>query len=257
VTVTRLRASLAVPILFSSAALATFLGLGTWQLQRMAWKDGLTHALEVRLTAVPAELPPRARWPDLTASADEFRRVKFKGAFVPSEEALVFAGGGSTFRPDVSGPGYWVFAPARLADGGTVVINRGFVPEGRQDPSTRRGDATAFQDTASQEMIGVMRWPEAPAWFTPAGARSRNVWFLRDPLAIATAKGWPDVAPFFIELEAPQPPGGLPQAGPLRVKLRNDHLQYALTWYALAVVVVVMFAIWLRGRRSGAAAGTP
>ena len=88
-----------------------------------------------------------------------------------------------------------------------------------------------------------MRWPEAPAWFTPAGERSRNVWFVRDPLAIAAAKGWADVAPFFVELEAPAPPGGLPQPGPLKVRLRNEHLQYAITWYALALVVVVMFAV--------------
>lgn len=246
-TASRSRTSLALPILFSGAALATFIGLGTWQLQRKAWKDGLTHDLEVRLTAAPAALPSRARWSSLTPSADEFRRVRFTAAFVPGEEGLVFAGGGSTFRPDVSGTGYWVFAPAHLPDGGTIVVNRGFVPEGRQDPSTRTPIPAA-----SQEMIGVMRWPEAPAWFTPAGERSRNVWFVRDPLAIAAAKGWPDVAPFFVELEAPPPPGGLPQPGPLKVRLRNEHLQYALTWYALALVVVVMFVLWLRSRRRDA-----
>jgi cytochrome oxidase assembly protein ShyY1 len=252
VTASRSRASLALPILFTSAALATFIGLGTWQLQRKAWKDGLTHALEVRLAAAPAELPPRSRWAGLTASADEFRRVKFDAAFVPGEDALVFAGGGSSFRPDVSGTGYWVFAPARLAGGGTVVVNRGFVPEGKHDPSDRGAGGTA-----PQEMIGVMRWPESPTWFTPTGERSRNVWFVRDPLAIAAAKGWPDVAPFFVELEAPVPPGGLPQPGPLKVRLRNDHLQYALTWYALALVLVVMFAFWLRSRRAAVAITSP
>jgi len=246
VTAPRSRASLALPILFSGAALATFIALGTWQLQRKAWKDGVTRALEVRLTAAPAELPPRSRWPGLSAAADEFRRVRFDAAFVPGEEALVFAGGGSTFRPDVSGPGYWVFAPARLRGGGSVVINRGFVPEGKQDPSSR-GETGA----APQEMTGVMRWPEAATWFTPTGERSRNVWFVRDPLAIAAAKGWTDVAPFFVELEAPVPPGGLPQPGPLKVRLRNEHLQYAITWYGLALVVVVMFALWLRARRTG------
>ena len=100
----------------------------------------------------------------------------------------------------------------------------------------------------------MMRWPEPAAWFTPAGERSRNIWFVRDPLAIAQMrKAGANVAPFFIELESPVPPGGLPQPGPLRVKLRNEHLQYALTWYALAVAIVVMFAIWLRGRHRDAA----
>ena len=100
----RARKSLTLPVLFSAAALATFVGLGTWQLERKAWKDGLTRSLDTRLTAVPAELPSPLRWPSLTASTDEFQRVKFTAAFVPGEEALVFAGGGSTFRPDVSGP---------------------------------------------------------------------------------------------------------------------------------------------------------
>ena len=78
---------------------------------------------------------------------------------------------------------------------------------------------------------------------------------MRDPVAIAAAKGWGEVAPFYVELEAPQPPGGLPRAGALKVSLRNEHLQYAITWYALAVVVAVMFAVWLGDRRATPSAG--
>jgi surfeit locus 1 family protein len=82
---------------------------------------------------------------------------------------------------------------------------------------------------------------------------ARNVWFTRDPAGIAAAKGWGEVAPFYIELESPQPPGGLPRAGPLTVNLRNEHLQYAITWYGLALVVAVMFVYWVRGRAVGTA----
>ena len=67
---------------------------------------------------------------------------------------------------------------------------------------------------------------------------------VRDPSAMAKFKGWGTVAPFYIEQEAPVPPGGLPHPAPLKVQLRNDHLQYAITWYGLAAVLVVMFAIW-------------
>ena len=81
--------------------------------------------------------------------------MQFRAAVVPGEEALVFTSG-SAFRPDVSGSGYWVFAPARLADGGVVVVDRGFVPEGRQDKATR----AAGEVPAEVEMVGVMRWPE-------------------------------------------------------------------------------------------------
>ena len=152
-------------------------------------------------------------------------------------------------RSDVSGQGYWIFAPARTSSGAPVVVNRGFVPEGRQDPATR----AAGEIAGPIEMIGVMRWPEPRGTFSPADEPGRNLWFVRDHLAIAAAKGWGQgqgqLAPFFVELEAPEPPGGLPHPGALKVNLRNEHLQYAITWYALAVVVVVMFAFWLGSRR--------
>ena len=93
-----------------------------------------------------------------------------------------------------------------------------------------------------------MRWPESRGMFSAKDDPARNVWFTRDPTGIAAAKGWGEVAPFYIELESPQPPGGLPRAGPLTVNLRNEHLQYAITWYGLALVVAVMFVYWVRGR---------
>ena len=233
-----------MPALFALAAFVTFVGLGSWQVQRKAWKEALIASLEQRLSAAPVDLPPRERWGQLDPAEDEFRHVKFSAAFVPGAEALVYAGS-SALRSDVSGPGYWVLAPARLPAGGLVVVNRGFVPEGRQDPATRSGGEVA----GNAELVGVMRWPEPRGTFSPKDQPERNLWFVRDPVAIASAKGWGDAAPFFIELESPQSPGGLPRAGALRVNLRNEHLQYAITWYGLAVVVVVMFAFWLRARR--------
>jgi surfeit locus 1 family protein len=223
--------------------LAGLLGLGFWQLDRKAWKEGLIQTLEQRLAGEPSELPPPERWPSLDQAADEFRRVRFAAQVLPDEEALVFTSG-SAFRPDVSGPGYWVFAPARLPGGGLIVVNRGFVPEGRQNKATR----TAGEVAARLDMVGVMRWPEASGWFMPQADPGHNLWFVRDPKAIAQAKTWGEVAPFFIELESPQPPGGLPRPGPLKVDLPDDHLQYAMTWFGLAAVVAVSFAFWLRSR---------
>src|SRR6266545_3508917 len=90
--VRRLRAGLAVPTLFALVAFLTFVGLGTWQLQRKAWKEALIGTLEQRLSAAPTDLPRRERWASLDAADDEFRRVKFTAAFVPGAEALVYAG---------------------------------------------------------------------------------------------------------------------------------------------------------------------
>jgi surfeit locus 1 family protein len=236
---------LALPLLFALVALVTFIALGTWQLQRKAWKEALIDTLERRLAASPGELPPRARWPSLAPADDEFRRVQFFAAFVPGEEALVY-GIGSPLRGDVSGAGYWVFAPARLPGGGLVVVNRGFVPEAQREQASR----AAAEVVGARTMIGVLRWPEPRGLFTAKDDPQRNLWFVRDPIAIAAAKRWGEVAPFYVDLESPQPPGGLPRSGALRVDLRNTHLQYALTWYGLALVVVVMFGFWLRGRRA-------
>jgi surfeit locus 1 family protein len=108
-----------VPALFALAAFVTFVGLGTWQIQRKAWKEALIATLEQRLSAAPVDLPPREQWGRFDPAEDEFRHVKFSAAFVPGAEALVYAGS-SALRGDVSGPGYWVLAPARLPAGGIV-----------------------------------------------------------------------------------------------------------------------------------------
>jgi surfeit locus 1 family protein len=97
-------------------------------------------------------------------------------------------------------------------------------------------------------MTGALRWPDERHWFTPADDPAHNLWFTRDPAAIATAKSLDPktvtVAPFYIEQEAPTPPGGLPQPGKLVVALPDNHLQYALTWYGLAAVLAAVFACW-------------
>jgi surfeit locus 1 family protein len=151
---------------------------------------------------------------------------------------------GSAFRPDVQGAGYWVLAPARLAGGSIVVIDRGFVPADRKDAASRAPGAP--QDVV--DIVGVMRWPEAPGLFTPQAEPQNNVWYLRDSTAIAAAKKWNSNAPFYIEQEAPAPPGGLPKPGKLVVALPDNHLQYAITWFGLALGLAGVYVVWLAGR---------
>lgn len=227
------------------------IGLGIWQIQRKAWKEGLIASLTERLAAPPEALPAANNWPRLDQAADEYRRVKFSAAFDHSREALVFASA-MAFRPDVSGAGYWVFTPARLDDGAVVMVNRGFVPDGRQDPKTRPDG----QISGPIDIVGAMRWPDTRHWFTPTDDPAHNLWFARDPAAIAAAKGVASVAPFYIEQESPAPPGGLPQPGKLVVSLPDNHLQYALTWFGLAAVLAGVFISWAftSGRRDDAGA---
>ncbi len=250
-----LRTGLAVPTTFALAALVTFAALGTWQVERKAWKEALIETLNGRLSAAPAPLPARETWTRLARAENEFRRVAFLAAVIPGTQALVYTAGPG-LRGDVAGPGYWVFALARLADGDLVVVNRGFMPEGRRDPKTEDPP-----DLGLVDMVGVMRWPEPRGYFAARDDPGRNLWFTRDHLAIAAAKGWPErwgeVAPFFIDLELPTPPGGYPRPGALKVSIRNEHLQYAITWYGLAAVVIVMYAVWLANRRAAGASPLP
>jgi len=239
------RKHLFLPGVVALTAFAILVALGTWQLERRAWKTVLIETLTQRLAAAPVALPARAQWTALAPARDEFRRVAFRAEFLPGQEALVYTAG-SALRRDIAGPGYWVFAPARLPDGGLVVVNRGFVPPDRQHPHTRAAGELA----TALEIVGALRWPEPRGWFLPRDDPRRNVWFVRDHLALAAAQGWNGVAPFFVDQEAPLPPGGLPRAGALTVQLRNDHLQYALTWYGLAAALAAMFAVWARRRAS-------
>jgi surfeit locus 1 family protein len=227
-------------------ALGVLVGLGTWQVERKAWKDALIAELEAKLAAPPTDLPARERWQRLTPAADEFRRVAFPAEFLAQEEALVYSSG-SSLRPDVSGPGYWVFAPARLTGGSIVIVNRGFVPEGRQDPKTHAPPSGVL------DIVGTMRWPEQRGTFTPPDEPAKGLWFARDPAAMAAAKSWGSVAPFYIDQEAPQAAGGLPKVGPLKANLPNNHLQYTVTWYGLALVILVAALFFWRARRRGSA----
>lgn len=225
---------------FAVACMAILIGLGVWQLDRKVWKENLIAALQTRLAKPPEPLPPREAWQRLVPGDAEYTRVTFPAEFVPGESALVYTAG-SAFRPDVHGPGYWVMAPARLAGGSIVVVNRGFLPFDRKD-------AANAVPQGSIDIVGVLRWPEVAGMFTPDPEPQNNIWYLRDPTAIAAAKKWDTVAPFYIDMEAPAPEGGLPKPGKLEVALPDNHLQYALTWFGLALACGGVYVTWLARR---------
>ena len=236
------RRGLLEPTIFAIVGIAILIGLGVWQLDRKTWKENLIAAMTTRLAREPADLPPRDRWAQLLAEREEFDRVGFPAEFLPGQEALVYSAG-SAFRPDAKGPGYWVFAPARLAGGSLVIVNRGFVPLDRKDAASRADGVKG-----SVDIVGIVRWPETRGLFTPADEPANNVWYLRDIKAIAAAKKWATAAPFYIDMEAPVPPGGLPLPGKLQVNLPDNHLQYAITWFGLALALAGVYLVWLMRR---------
>ena len=237
--------------LFTLAMVAIFVGLGVWQLERRAEKHALIAALTERLAADPAPLPPTSEWSKLTPQKDEFRRVHFQATYEGRSDAMVFSSG-SAVRDDIAGPGTWAFMPARLQSGEIVVINAGFVQNTMQDRALQDRAVSRLVTGLPADLTGYIRFPERAGMLTPVASPARRLWFTRDHLEMSRLLGWGEVAPFYIDLERPVPPNGTPSPGPLRVHLKDDHMQYAITWFALAGAVVVAFFIWLRGKRRSA-----
>jgi cytochrome oxidase assembly protein ShyY1 len=224
------------------------LGLGFWQLQRRTEKHALVAALTERLAGAPGELPPPASWGTLTPAADEFRRVRFTATYRTDPDAMVYSSG-SAVRPDVPGPVTWAFVPARLPTGETVVVNAGFVQNTMQDRGQQDRAVKTLITGAPLTLTGYMRFPEAAGTLTPHDDVNKRLWFNRDQRDMAHALGWGEVAPFYVDLEAPVPANGIPRPGPLDVHLKDDHLQYAVTWFALAAAVIIAFGVWIKGQR--------
>jgi cytochrome oxidase assembly protein ShyY1 len=233
---------------FTLVMVAAFTALGLWQLQRRAEKHALIAALTERLAAEPEALPPPLHWNALRPETDEFRRVHFEASFTSAPDVMVYSSG-SAVRDDISGPGTWAFMPARLKSGETVVVNAGFAPNAMQDRDLEDRAVKPLVTGEPVTMTGYIRFGETAGLLTPAENPAKRLWFARDHLAMAKSLGWGEVAPFYIDLEQPAPPGGIPKPGPLEVHLRDDHLQYAVTWFALAAAVAIAFLVWWRGRR--------
>jgi cytochrome oxidase assembly protein ShyY1 len=233
---------------FTLLMVALFVGLGVWQLQRRLEKHALIAALDERLAAEPAPLPPPSQWAQLTPDHDEFRRVTFVATYELRLDAMVYSSG-SAVRPDISGPGTWAYIPARLPSGEIVAVNAGFVPNTMQDRGTQDRAVAQLVTNKPVNLTGYIRFPVAAGVLTPDEEPAKRLWFTRDHIAMARALGWGDVAPFYVDLETPVPPSGVPKPGPLTVHLKDDHMQYAITWFGLAIAVVIAFAVWVRGQR--------
>jgi surfeit locus 1 family protein len=238
--------------IFTLAMVAVFVGLGVWQLQRRVEKHALIAALTERLAAAPGSLPSPSQWGSLTPAQDEFRRVSFKATYDSRPDAMVYSSG-SSVRDDISGPGTWAFLPARLPGRETVVINAGFVQNTMQDRGQQDRAVARLITNEPVTLTGYIRFPETAGLLTPSENPAKRLWFTRDHLAMARALGWNEggrpLAPFYIDLEQPVPSSGIPKPGPLEIHLKDDHMQYAITWFGLAGAVVIAFAVWLRAQR--------
>lgn len=225
---------LVAPGLATLIALAILLALGTWQLERRAWKEDLIARIVQQTRAEPVAPPAAAAW---DPAADEFRHVRVEGRFLNDRETLVHGlAAGET--PGRALQGYYVLTPLVSADGATVLVNRGFVPTELKAQGDRRDGLVEGPTTVT----GILRASEPRALFVPEPDPTRGEWFNRDIAGIAQARGLTDVAPYLIEADATPGQTSWPRGGQLRVDLPNNHLQYAFTWFGLAACLVAVFS---------------
>lgn len=229
------RASRIALALSVAAAFALLVGLGTWQVQRLHWKLGLLAARQAAVAAPPVTLEKAADANGLP----EFRHVHVRGAFRYQDETLV----GPVGHNGVAG--WRVVTPLALSAGGYVLVDRGFVPDELKRPSSR----AAGQVSGPVVVDGLLRRVGPKGYFEPDNEPARHNWFRIDPPAMAKALGLDRVAPFWVAAGKAANPGGWPRGGADVVMPRNEHLQYAITWYALAVALVVIYVLYLRKQR--------
>lgn len=221
-----------------------FAALGVWQWQRMGEKEALITAVTERTGAAPVVLPLADAWPTLEASL-EYRPVTATGRFVPEDTVLVFTSLAEP-RGQYRGPGYWVVTPLVLEDGGTVFVNRGFIPQARRADFADGGTVDAGEVTVT----GLARLSEATGGFTPQPDAPNRIEYVRniERLSRLAQVAPPPFAPVYIDLPAGDP-GTLPQGGETVVEFPSNHFGYALTWFGFAILTPILLAFWLRRPR--------
>ncbi len=229
-------------LILAGAAFALLLGLGTWQVQRLQWKEAQLATINERIHAPPLPLP------DIEAKFAAGRDVDYwpvsaTGTFLHASERHFLA----THDGE---SGFFVYTPLQLADGRVVWVNRGFVPYDLKEPARR----SAGQVTGAVTVTGLARNPlaEKPSAMVPDNDPAKNIFFWKDISAMSATAGLPadtGVLPFFIDTDDTPNAGGLPVGGVTIIDLPNNHLQYAVTWYGLALALLAVVVISLRSRR--------
>ena len=234
------------PTIIAILGLALLLGLGTWQLERLAWKNALIAERASRLSAPLMNLDIRK--PDGSLN---FRRVSVRGEFLHHQEFHLLS------RTSKGRAGIHVVTPfvplSENAEHTAILVNRGWVPNALSDPGLRREGQTSGVVVVE----GITRMDVGRrGWFVPENDPPSGVWLRMDLRQMSDALGLP-LAPFIIEAGPALNPGGYPRGGQTRIQIRNDHLGYAITWYTLAAALAAIYLLFVRQKFMRRSTGTP
>lgn len=219
------------PTLWFLPMFLVLIGLGTWQVERLHWKVALIEQMNASLSAPPMRLDEIVKLPNTEA---QYHHVTLTGRFDNSKEAYAFA------TAEGGTPVYHVLTPLILGHGRALIVDRGMIPQNLRDPKTR----AAGQLEGEQHVTGVWRTPDPANLFTPKPDLQKRLWFARDVKAMAALDHLTLVAPVVVEADAIPNPGGWPKGGQTVVSLPNNHLQYAITWYLMALGLLAVYLAW-------------
>ncbi len=221
---------LLAPLVIGVLGAAVLIGLGAWQVQRLTWKEGVLSEIDARIGAPPVALPAD---PDL--ARDRFLAVIAEGT-IGTEELRVLVSTKSV------GAAFRIVSAFETDQGRRVLLDRGFVPDEARDAARGGGPA---------RVTGNLHWPEETDGFTPENDLAGNIWFARDVPAMAAAL---DTEPVLIVArEVSGPDHGVTPLPVDTAGIPNDHLQYAVTWFGLAAVWIMMTGLWVRRIARGTA----
>lgn len=226
-------------IAFMLALTVLFAWLGVWQLERLAEKEALIAQVDRQLNERPYDIPKAADWGEIDLDVYAYHPLTVSGHFLNEDAVLVFTSL-SDPRGKFSGPGYWVMVPFVLDGGGTVFVNRGFIPQ-----SSAESFAAMPAPEGEQTLTGIALRAEASGPFTPGPDKPKRIEWVRDPVRLAAMVGIDGpVFPFTVDAP-PGPAGALPQGGETVIEFPNNHLGYALTWFGFALLTPALLAFWV------------
>lgn len=224
-----------------AVAMTILLALGTWQVQRLYWKEALVADIEARRHAEPLDVAGLEAV--LRQGGDvDYRAARAEGRYLNDKERHFLA----TFEGEA---GFYVYTPLELADGRYLFVNRGFVPYDVKDQAKRVQGALQGDQVVSG--LARARLPGKPGFMVPDNDEAKNIFYWKDLDRMAASVGLPEnaVLPFFLDADATPVPGGLPRGGVTQIDLPNSHLQYAITWYGLALALAIVCAFAFVRRR--------
>lgn len=221
-----------LPTFMTLLALILLASLGQWQVERLNWKTALLATMEERVHGAPLNIV--ASPADLQSWA--YRRVVAEGVYDHSKETHL----------QTTGPGgkagYDIYTPLTQADGEVVLINRGFVPIQYKDRATRAEGLPL----GPVRVVGLVRLSREAEWYMPKNNVIKNIWFTPNLSEMAAYMGVANPVPMFVDADDTTNAGGYPIGGQTILDVPNNHLDYALTWYGLALVLLVIYLLYLR-----------